>query len=121
MKVLAVEMYTISHGEVFTSHVRFSRITYTKSHTRSCYCVELVKGVKEKYLNKELNFRPQKSKISSFGLKLFRWVGPKSWKLIHDDLKIPSLSLLLKANLGNSISRTFHSNFADILSRVLAT
>ena len=78
----------------------------TKYHTRSRYGVELNEGGNVKSLNKKLNYRPQKSNTSSFGLKAFRWLGPKIWTLIPDDLKsIKTLtafkSRLNKINIDN--------------------
>ena len=59
----------------------------TKYHTRSRYGVELDEGGNVKCLNKKLYYRPQKSNSSSFVLESFRWLRPKIWKLIPDDLK----------------------------------
>ena len=59
----------------------------TKYHTRSRYDVELDEDGSVKSLNKRLNYRPQKPNTSSFGLESFRWLGPKIWELIPDNVK----------------------------------
>ena len=87
LKVLAVEMYKISHGKSPKFMNNLVEEVDTKYHTRSSYGVELDEGGNVKFLNKELYYRPQKSNTSSFGLKSFRWLGPKIWLLIPDDLK----------------------------------
>ena len=68
--------------------------------------VDLTEGGNVKCLNKKLNYCPQKSNTSLFGLELFRWLGPKIWVLIPDDLKniktLPSFkSRLKKFNIDN--------------------
>ena len=59
----------------------------TKYHTRPSYGVELDEDGNVKSLNKKLNYRPQKSNISSFGLESFRRLGPKIWELIPENVK----------------------------------
>ena len=59
----------------------------TKYHTWSLYGVDLDEGGNVKCLNKKLYYRPQKSNTSSFGLESFRWLGPKIWELIPDNVK----------------------------------
>ena len=59
----------------------------TNYHTRSRYDVELDEDGNVKSLNKRLNYRPQKPNTSSFGLESFRWLGPKIWELIPDNVK----------------------------------
>ena len=72
VKVLAVEMYKISHGKSPKFMNDLVEEIDTNHHTRSCYGVELDEGSNIKCFNKELNYRPQKSKTSSFGLESFR-------------------------------------------------
>ena len=87
LKVLATEMYKISHGiSPKFMHDLVEEID-TKYHTRSRYGVELDEDGNVKSLNKKLNYRPQKSNTSSFGLESFRWLGPKIWELIPDNVK----------------------------------
>ena len=77
LKVLATEMYKISHGiSPKFMHDLVEEID-TKYHTRSRYGVELDEDGNVKSLNKKLNYRPQKSNTSSFGLESFRWSGSK--------------------------------------------
>ena len=59
----------------------------TKYHTRSSYGVELDEDDNVKSLNKKLNYRPQKSNTSSFGLESIRWLGSKIWKMISENVK----------------------------------
>ena len=59
----------------------------TKYHTRSRYDVELDEDSNVKSLNKRQNYCPQKPNASSFGLKSFRWLGPKIWELIPDNVE----------------------------------
>ena len=59
----------------------------TRYHTRSCNYVELDEDDNGKSLNKKLNHRPQESNTSLFGLESFRWLGPKIWELIPDNVK----------------------------------
>ena len=65
MKVLATEIYEISHG----ISLKFMRDLIeefdTKYHTRSHYGVELDEDGNVKSLNIKLNYRPQKSNTSS--------------------------------------------------------
>ena len=68
-------------------HARSIEEFDTKYHTRSRYDVELDEDGNVKSLNKRLNYRPQKPNTSAFGLESFRWLGPKIWELIPDDLK----------------------------------
>ena len=82
----------------------------TKYHTRSRYGVELDEGGNVKCLNKKLNYCPQKSNTSSFGLESFRWLGPTIWALIPDDLKntktLPAFkSRLKKFNIDNCLCK----------------
>ena len=56
----------------------------TKYHTRS---LGLDEDNDVKNLNKRLNYRSQKPNTSSFGLESFRWLGPKIWELIPDNVK----------------------------------
>ena len=106
LKVLATEMYKIAHGiSPKFMHDLVEEID-TKYHTRSSYGVELDEDGNVKSLNKKLNYRPQKSNTSSFGLESFRWLGPKIWELIPDNVKqAKSLSAfkntLKKLNIDN--------------------
>ena len=106
LKVLAVEMYKISQGISPKFMNDLVEEFDTKYHTRSRYGVELDEGGNVKCLNKKLYYRPQKSNTSSFGLESFRWLGPKIWELIPDDLKNTKnlatfKSALKKLNIDN--------------------
>ena len=87
LKVLATEMYKISHGISPRFMQDLVEEFDTKYHTRSRYDVELDEDGNVKSLNKRLNYRPQKPNTSSFGLESFRWLGPKIWELIPDNVK----------------------------------
>ena len=59
-----------------------------------------------KSFNKKLNYRPQKNNTSSFGLESFRWLGPKIWELVPDNVKHAKShsafkSALRKRNIDN--------------------
>ena len=104
LKVLATEMYKISRGISPKFMHDLAEKFDTKYHTRTRYGVELDEGGNVKSLNKKLYYCPQKSKISSWGLESFRWLRPKIWELIPDDLKhSKSLSAfaLKKLNIDN--------------------
>ena len=91
----------------------------TKYHTRSRYGVELDEGGNVKCLNKKLYYRPQKSNTSSFGLESFRWLRPKIWELIPNDLKntrnlVTFKSRLTKLNIGNCPSKLCNDYIYDV-------
>ena len=76
-------------------------------HTRSRYGIEVDEGGNVNNLNKNVR---TKSNTRSFGLELFRWLGPKLWESIPDYLKnsktLPALkSRLEKFNIDNCLCK----------------
>ena len=58
----------------------------TKYCTRSSYNVEK-DGDGNTLCTKKSNYRQQKTNTTSFGQQSFRWLGPKIWAQIPDQLK----------------------------------
>ena len=86
LRVVAVEMYKISHNMSPIFMEDLVTDIDTKYHTRSRYKVELDDNCNAT-CSKKLNYYLKKVNTSSFGLQSFSWLGPKIWALIPDDLK----------------------------------
>ena len=86
LRVVAVEMYKISHNMSPIFMEDLVTDIDTKYHTRSRYKVELDENCNAT-CSKKLNYYPKKANTSSFGLQSFSWLGPKIWALIPDELK----------------------------------
>ena len=71
LKVLATEMYKIAHCISPKFMHNLVEEIDTKYHTRSSYGVELDEDGNVKSLNKRLDYHPQISNVSSFGLESF--------------------------------------------------
>ena len=86
LRVLATEMYKISHDlsppfmrELFTE-------TDENYNTRSNFVVDIDKS-NEIHCTKKLNFKTPKARTTQFGLESVRRFGPIIWGLVPEDMK----------------------------------
>ena len=86
LRVLAIEMYKISHDQSPQFMKNLVEQIDTKYYTRSSYNVEK-DGDGNTLCTKKSNYRQQKTNTTSFGQQSFRWLGPKIWAQIPDQLK----------------------------------
>ena len=86
LRVLAIEMYKISHDQSPQFMKNLVEQIDTKYYTRSSYNVE-EDGDGNTLCTKKSNYRQQKTNTTSFGQQSFRWLGPKIWAQIPDQLK----------------------------------
>ena len=96
LRSLATEMYKISHNlcpTFMNEMITEASLTY---NTRSTTKVEIDhNGVCES--DKKLNYKVPAIKTVSFGYESFRYLGPKIWSLVPDDMKhVHSLQLFKK-------------------------
>ena len=79
-------MYKISHDQSPQFMKNLVEQIDTKYYTRSSYNVEK-DGDGNTLCTKKSNYRQQKTNTTSFGQQSFRWLGPKIWAQIPDQLK----------------------------------